>query len=231
MARAVRILLPDYPHHVIHRGHNRSPLYSCETDFNVYLANLAELKIECGCLVHAFCLMTNHVHLIVTPVDNAGNLSKLMKKVAGRYTGYMNATYSRTGTAWNGRFKSNPIQTNQYLLACSRYVELNPVRAGMVSRPDDYRWSSFHDRTGVHRLSWLDEDPVYRELGSNRQQREASYRQFFWDDKANLDHGPIRRAIQGGFPLGDDSFLRYAEDRLGIRISNRRPGRPKRLNK
>jgi putative transposase len=183
------------------------------------MKDLAECKKEYGCLVHSFCLMTNHVHLIVNPGNEPDNLSWFMKRVAGRYTGYMNASYSRTGTAWNGRFKSNLIQTDGYLLACSRYVELNPVRAGMVAHPEDYRWSSFQDRSGLERLSWLDEDPSYMEIGSTRRERETGYAEYFRATPPDADQDRIRTAINRGYPLGDNDFLRYTEVTLGIRIS------------
>lgn len=227
MPRVGRIVLPNYPHHVIHRGHNRSRLFSSEADFKRYLGNLEQFKEEYGCLIYSFCLMTNHVHLIVNPGENAEGLSMLMKRVAGRYTGYLNAGSDRSGTAWNGRFKSNPIQTDRYLLTCCRYVDLNPVRAGLVQHPGDYRWSSFNDRVGACRLDWLDEDPIYRELGSTRQLRETRYAEFVLDPDTNKDNSHIREAINSGFPLGNDSFLHHAEDTLGIRIIRRQKGRPR----
>ena len=227
MPRRSRIVLPYHPHHVIHRGHNRSLLFSSETDFKVYLSDLAELKAEYGCLLHSFCLMSNHVHLIINPGHDADCLGLLMKRVAGRYTGYMNTTYSRTGTAWNGRFKSNPIQSDQYLLTCSRYVELNPVRAGIVAHPGDYRWSSFPDRSGIRRTGWLDEDLCYQGMGLTRRAREARYAEFVLNTTMDSDTERIRDAINRGDPLGDDTFLHYAEDTLGIRISKRKRGRPR----
>jgi putative transposase len=231
MPRAGRIVLPNYPHHVIHRGHNRSLLFSKPTDFKVYLKNLVVLKEEFGCLLYAYCLMTNHVHLILDPGQHADSLGLLMKRTAGRYTAYRNRTCGRTGTAWNGRFRSNPIQTDRYLLTCCRYVELNPVRAGIVPQPGDYPWSSFRDRAGIKRQGWLDEDPAYTAMGTTRRQREVGYREFMLDPKVNPDHEAIRLAIKGGYPLGDAAFLHYTEETLGKRISTLKQGRPKRSDK
>ena len=133
MPRMGRVALPNYPHHVVQRGHNRQ----------VVFAELAEFKEEYAINVYGFCLMTKHVHLVLQPGERVAGLGQLMKRLAGRQTRYMNRQEQRSGTLWESRYKSSPIQTEAYLLACCRYVELNAVRARMVSRPEDYRWSSY----------------------------------------------------------------------------------------
>jgi len=138
MPRTARIILPAYPHHIIQRGHNRQSVFACEDDYRYYLENLAEWKERFACKVYAFCLMTNHVHLIVKPGEDAENLSRLMKRLAGRQTRFVNRQEGRSGTLWEGRFKSSPIESNSYLLACCRYVEMNPVFAGMCDDPAEY---------------------------------------------------------------------------------------------
>ena len=141
------------------RGHNRRVVFASDEDYQYYLNNLCEWKEKLGCKVYAYCLMTNHVHLIVDPGEDGGNLARLMKRVAGRQTRYLNKLEKRTGSLWEGRFKSSTISADEYLLACSRYVELNPVRAGIVADPKDYRWSSYGSKTGNKKEAWLDFDP------------------------------------------------------------------------
>ena len=156
MPRTSRIVVMGYPHHIIQRGHNRQVVFASEEDYQYYVDNLCEWKEKLGCKVYAYCLMTNHVHLIVDPGEDGGNLARLMKRLAGRQTRYLNKLEKRTGSLWVGRFKSSTISTNEYLLACCRYVELNPVRAGIVADPIDYRWSSYGSKIGNKKKSgWI----------------------------------------------------------------------------
>ena len=149
MARSPRLVLADWPHHVIQRGHNRQPVFRSPDDFQAYLANLEEWKYTLGCRVYAYFLITNHVHLVIDPGPKAASLAILMKRVAGRYTRLINRQAGRTGTLWEGRYKSSPIETDTYLLACCRYIELNPVRASVVDRPENYPWSSYRTHVGL----------------------------------------------------------------------------------
>ncbi len=143
MPRRARLSLPGIPWHIIQRGNNRAVCFHAEADYQFYLHYLNEFANKFGCQLHAYVLMTNHVHLLLTPAreDSAG---LLMKHLGQRYVQYVNRTYQRTGTLWEGRFRSCLTQTEDYVLACYRYIELNPVRAGMVMKPQDYRWSSYH---------------------------------------------------------------------------------------
>ena len=141
MPRIARIVIADYPHHIIQRGHNRQVVFVGDEDYLYYLENLKEWKKTFKCKVYAYCLMTNHVHLIVSPGKKAENLALLMKRVSGRQTRYVNKIERRSGTLWEGRYKSSLINEDGYLLACCRYIELNPVRAGIVNEPAEYRWS------------------------------------------------------------------------------------------
>jgi putative transposase len=142
MSRNVRIIISDYPHHIIRRGHNRQVVFATDDDYKLYLDNLRKLKEKLACKVYAYCLMTNHVQLIIDPGKDAGNLAVLMKRIAGRQTRRVNKVEMRNGTLWEGRYKSSPISTNEYLLARCRYVELNPVRAEKVPLPEAYRWKT-----------------------------------------------------------------------------------------
>lgn len=146
MPRKARILIPNYPHHIVQRGHNRNVVFVADEDYQFYLGNLKEWKTKLGIKLYAWCLMTNHIHLIVEPGEDTSSVSELMKRLAGRQTAYVNKLEKRTGSLWEGRFKASPIQRDNYLLACCRYVEINPVRANMVSGPRQYKWSSYRER-------------------------------------------------------------------------------------
>ena len=166
MPRIGRAILQYYPHHVVQRGHNRQVVFAEARDNERYLETLAQFKDVYGVKVYAFCLMTNHVHMLVAPEEIAG-LGQLMKRLAGRQTRYHNRLEGRTGTLWESRYKSSPVDTDDYLLACTRYIELNPVRARMVATPEDYRWSSCHYHLGRNGWDWLDPDPCYLALGND----------------------------------------------------------------
>jgi putative transposase len=138
MPRKARIVIPGVAHHVVQRGHNRQVVFAANEDFQFYLENLTELKGKFDVRLYAYCLMTNHVHLLLVPAQ-AASLASLLKALAGRQTRYVNRLEERSGTLWEGRYKSSPVDTEGYLLECSRYIELNPLRAGIVGRPEQYR--------------------------------------------------------------------------------------------
>ena len=226
MTRTARVVLPGYPHHVVHRGHNRGVVFADKSEYVYYLRNLAEFKQAFRCEVYAYCLMTNHVHLIVNPGQAPENLARLMKRVAGRQTRYANRVRNRTGTLWEGRYRSSPIQRETHLLACSRYVELNPVRARMVARPEAYPWSSYVVKAGVRRIGWLDLDPAYLALGSTDIERQRAYREWVRDRIPEGEWEHIRRAAQRGQLTGGLRFVDQVHERTGKRIESRGPGRP-----
>ena len=142
MPRRARLRLAGYPVHIVHRGNNRAACFRDDTDYRVYLVLLCQHSQEFDCAVHAYVLMTNHVHMLVTP-QRADGTSFMMKQVAQRYVHYFNKKYGRTGTLWDSRYKSSIVDERRYLLCCYRYIELNPVRAGMVQHPAEYVWSSY----------------------------------------------------------------------------------------
>ena len=160
MPRMGRIVLPNYPHHVVQRGHNRQVVFAAEQDYQRYISDLRELKDVFGVKVYAYCLMTNHVHLLLAPGEAIAGLGQLMKALAARATRYRNRLEGRTGTLWESRYKSSVVESDTYLLACCRYIELNPVRARMVAEAGDYPWSSYRTRiTDQSDSDWLDMDP------------------------------------------------------------------------
>ena len=226
MPRQARIVLPNCPHHIIQRGHNRQVVFVSEDDYFYYLDNLAEWKGKLGCKVYAYCLMTNHVHLVIDPGDDPDNLGLLMKRIAGRQTRYVNKIEKRSGTLWEGRYKSSPINANEYLLACCRYIEMNPVRAGMVEDPSLYLWSSCSSKVGFDADSWFDLDPFYLSLGNTPTQRAEKYAKWLRETVSDLEWKLIREATQRGQLTANGKFTREILEKIGRRLELRGPGRP-----
>ena len=161
MPRKARVLVAGCPHHIVQRGHNRNAVFVADEDYQFYLENLREWKEALAIKLYGWCLMTNHIHLIVEPTGKPESLSLLMKRLSGRQAAYTNKLEGRCGSLWQGRFKASPIQKDKYLLACVRYVELNPVRANMVAVAEDYCWSSYRERAGLKNWKLLDKDVCY----------------------------------------------------------------------
>ncbi len=231
MPRTARIILPDYPHHIIQRGHNRQAVFTGEDDFRYYLDNLAEWKERFECKVYAFCLMTNHVHLVINPGPIPENLGRLMKRLAGRQTRFVNRLEERSGTLWEGRFKSSPIESNAYLLACCRYAEMNPVFAGLCDDPADYPWSSCSSKVSSRSFAWLDDDPLYSDLGKTDEERRQRYRYFLKQSISDEEKAVILGAVQRGQLTGGNAFVDEVASRLNRRIELRGRGRPRKERK
>ena len=175
--------------------------------------------------MHAYCLMTNHVHFLVTP-DSKSAISDTMKVVGSRFAAYINRRYSRTGTLWEGRHRSSLVQTERYLLTCMRYIELNPVRAGLVERPEAYRWSSYGCNAWGD-PGWLQRHERYMLLGTSREERCAAYRELFREHLDGQDIHLIRQAAHYCQPIGDDHFRQQIEQRYGMLLGQMRSGRPR----
>lgn len=231
MPRNTRVVIANYPHHVIQRGHNRQIVFASGGDYQYYIDNLREWKEKLGCRIFAYCLMTNHVHLVIDPGEDEKSMALLMKRVSGRQTRHMNYIEKRTGTLWEGRFKSSPISTDEYLLSCCRYVELNPVRAGIVSAPEDYRWSSYREKIGITEQVLLDFDPLYLSMASAQTERQEKYREFLEKSIPEEEIKRIRQAIQRGQLTGGDRFVDEIEVKMGRRIEFRGQGRPRTAGK
>jgi putative transposase len=193
----------------------------------ITLSTLKEWKTELGIKVYGYCLMTNHIHLIIDPGAEEKNLGKLMKRLAGRQTRYVNYLERRTGSLWEGRYKSSPIETNSYLLACCRYVELNPVRAGMVTEVGAYPWSSYQQKIGAEKDHWIDRDPCYLDLSAHEQVRKERYQRYINQGLPEDEKQLITQALQRGQLTGTERFVEEVEKRLGLRIEHRGQGRPR----
>ena len=224
--RRARIVLPGVPLHLIQRGNNRQACFFADEDYRFYLDWLTEYATKTGCRIHAYMLMTNHVHLLVS-ADQSEAPGALMKALSQRYAQYVNRVYRRSGTLWEGRFRSCPIQEETYLLACQRYIELNPVRAAMVAHPAEYRWSSYRAHAQGENNALLCPHPLYDALGIDAPSRQAAYRELF---RYALDPGvvdEIRKATNGNFLLGDTRFGADVAAALGRRVQPGKSGRPR----
>ena len=227
MPRHARLILPHYPHHIIQRGHNRQAVFAQDVDYLSYLDTLKTWKTHYGVKVYALCLMTTHVHLLLQPADAPDALAQLMKRLAARQTRYVNRLEGRTGTLWESRYQSSLVETDTYLFACARYIELNPARARMVARPEDYAWSSYHSRIGEPAIPWLDGDPCYEALGRTAQERARRYQAFVMEVIPEEEWRLIREALQRGQLTGSESFIEEIAAKIGKRITRRGQGRPK----
>jgi putative transposase len=226
MPRMARILVPDMPHHIVQRGHNRAVVFFEDRDYLYYLDTLREWKAEFDVRVYAYCLMTNHVHLVLRPGPDTSGIAKLMKRLAARQTRRVNRLEKRSGTLWESRYRSSPIETDTYLLACTRYVELNPVRAGMVARPGDYRWSSYGAKVGGVSEGLVDFDECYLALAPDARARRNAYQSLVSAGVSDDEKGVIERSIQRGQLTGTHRFVDQLEVRMGVRVATRGPGRP-----
>jgi putative transposase len=225
MPRRPRIKLAGLPQHIVQRGNNREPCFFAEEDYHSYLHWLQQAAADWYCAIHAYVLMTNHVHLLVTPETEAGT-AKLMQSVGRRYVQYVNRSYKRTGSLWEGRYKSSPIQAETYLLTCMRYIELNPVRAGMVQDPSQYRWTSYRHNGLGQADPRIAPHPLYLALDPEHADRQAAYRALFRSELDEAALSDIRLALSQGQPLGHDRFGDRICAAAGIRRTGRRPGRP-----
>lgn len=226
MPRRPRTHLDDVPLHIVQRGHNREPCFFAEEDFYTYLHWLGEALKESGCVLHAYALMTNHVHLLLTP-KKAESVPKLVISLGRRYVQYINTTYRRTGTLWDSRYKSSLIQAETYLLECMRYIELNPVRAAMVEEPAHYRWTSYRANGLGQADALISPHALYVALGRTAAARQEAYRTLF---RVHLDEpaiDDIRLALNQNQPLGNGRFYNMIARMTGERRQARPRGRPR----
>lgn len=226
MPRRARIALPGVPLHIIQRGNNRQACFFADDDYRFYLDQLSQCAQHASCAIHAYVLMTNHVHLLLTPreADSAGRLMKLLGQ---RYVQHVNRLYRRSGTLWEGRFRSCIVQDEKYLLGCSRYIEMNPVRAGVVAHPSEYPWSSYRANAQGEADGLSEAHPIYTALGRRAQERQEAYRNLF---RHEIEPGlldEIRRATNGNFALGNVRFADEVAAALGRRTVPGASGRPR----
>lgn len=226
MPRKPRFYLPDVPVHVVQRGNDRQAVFFSDKDYLAYLSWLREGAEKHDCAVHAYVLMTNHVHLLLTPAAR-DSISRTIQFLGRKYVTYFNRCYRRSGTLWEGRHKGSVIDSEAYSLACSRYIEMNPVRAGMVEAPSDYRWSSYARNAWGLGDSWLVSTSEYDRLGRSKGERQSRYRELFQSGLQQEKIYAIRSSVQTGTPLGSESFRLHVAVKVGREVGQSRRGRPR----
>jgi len=225
MPRRPRFFVANVPYHVIQRGNNKDVIFRNNGDYLFFLSILKEAKLKYPCFMYSYCLMPNHFHLLIQPSEK-DNISFLMKFLGDKYVFYINKKYNRSGTLWEGRFRSSLIDREQYFLACLRYIEMNPVRACLVKAPELYRWSSYRFRAFGEKNHILDLDQWYISLGENSTKQQMNYRRFINDSVLESKIEVIREMTQRGGIAGSDKFKNEIEKILGKKIIIRLPGRP-----
>jgi putative transposase len=224
MARKARYFLKNQALHVIQRGNNRQAIFFAPQDYRQYLEWLREAAGEYGLAVHAYVLMTNHVHLLATPAGEE-SLPRTMQSLGRRYVRHVNRLYGRTGTLWEGRYRAAPIDSDAYFFDCCRYIELNPVRAGIVARARDYRWSSYRAHALGAADALLTDHPLYRALGRTAAARQEEYRLRFRVAADEDFVAALRMATNGGWAMGGERFKRDIARALKRRVAPLPPGR------
>lgn len=226
MARLPRLDLPDVPQHIVQRGNNRAACFFEDHHRRMYLGLLREAARAADVSLHAYVLMTNHVHLLATP-RHAGGVSAVMQAVGRRYVLWINKLRDRTGTLFDGRFKANLVQSQRYLMICYRYIELNPVRAGMVTDPAKYPWSSYRCNAFGERNELIAPHPTFAELGDTPEQRQDAYRAWVAEGVSEDEGEAIRAHLKQGRAFGCAAFQARVEGVTGQRAGVMRRGRPR----
>ncbi|MBV2093395.1 MAG: transposase [Candidatus Thiodiazotropha sp. (ex Codakia orbicularis)] len=226
MPRKPRFNLIGIPQHVIQRGNNREPCFFSEQDYFRYLDDLTIASNKYGCKVHAYVLMTNHVHLLLTPTQEHG-ISNCMQALGRRYVRFINHKYQRSGTLWEGRYRSSLIDSDSYLLNCMRYIELNPIRAKIVTHPFEYKWSSYVSNALGKNNILVTAHPSYLALGHTPESRQSSYRELFRHQPDDHELREIRDTLNHELVLGRSWFKCMIEEMTNRRTCMGKPGRPR----
>ncbi|MCU6500790.1 transposase [Rugamonas sp. A1-17] len=225
MARLPRLIVPGQPHHVIQTGNNNQPIFRETEDYQAFLGWLRTAAKNYKVAVHAYVLMPDHLHLLVTPAD-ADGLGQMMQWIGRYYVPYFNQKYGRSGTLWNGRYKTSLIDAEQYFMSCSRYIEFNPVRNGMVGRAEDYPWSSYPHHAGLRSDSLIVDHPKFWELGNTPFQREAAYIALAEPALSEDEITLISKALLKGWPLGTEQFKTALQHKVKRQVLPAKRGRP-----
>ncbi len=225
MARLPRLTAPGFPHHVIQRGNNRQAIFMDAEDFETMLELLTEQSKKFQVAVHAYVLMGNHFHLLATP-ETADGLALTMQAVGRSYVRTFNKRHGRTGTLWEGRYRSTIVQPERYLLACMAYIDLNPVRAGLVAQPADYPWSSHAHCLGLRSDRLVTPHALFWALGNTPFAREAAYAALVQAGISGKDQQALTQSVLTGWALGEPEFVAALQERTARRVSKGRAGRP-----
>ncbi|GJI97532.1 hypothetical protein RugamoR57_42500 [Duganella caerulea] len=219
------MIVPGQPHHVIQTGNNNQPIFREAEDYQAFLGWLRTAAKNYKVAVHAYVLMPDHLHLLVTPAD-ADGLGQMMQWIGRYYVPYFNQKYGRSGTLWNGRYKTSLIDAEQYFMSCSRYIEFNPVRNGMVARAEDYPWSSYPHHAGLRSDGLIVDHPKFWELGNTPFQREAAYIALAEPALSEDEITLISKALLKGWPLGTEQFKTALQHKVKRQVLPAKRGRP-----
>ncbi len=225
MARLPRLSLPGFPHHIIQRGNNRQAIFASAADYQTLLDLLDASARKFGVAIHAYVLMANHFHLLATP-QSTDALSQMMQAVGRRYVRYFNDTQKRSGTLWEGRYRSTVIQADRYLLPCMAYMDLNPVRAGVVAQARDYLWSSHGHYIGQRTDKLITPHSLVWELGNTPFAREAAYAERVREGISPVQQATLTDAALCGWALGDPDFVAELQKITQRRVTKSTAGRP-----
>lgn len=222
MPRIGRVVAPNLPHHVVQRGHNRNTVFVDDGDYSYYLDTLGNWSRQLQVKVYAWCLMTNHVHLLLDPGNDIKSIGLLMKRLAGRQTRFVNKQENRTGSLWEGRYKMSIVDSDEYFLRCCRYIELNPVKAKMIVRPSEYRWSSYRENAGLSSSVIVDRHGFTKLCDISFE----AYREYVVESIPSSEAEFISQRLESNRLTGGSAFVNEIERRTGIRLEYKRPGRP-----
>lgn len=225
MARLARLALPGYPHHVIQRGNNRQAIFVSKGDYQILLELVEQSASKFDVLIHAYVLMSNHFHLLLTPQTSDG-MPKMMQAVGRSYVRHFNRSHQRSGTLWEGRYRSTLLQSDRYLLACMAYIDLNPVRAGLVAQAVDYPWSSFAHYAGQRLDKFITPHDLMWELGNTPFAREAAYAELVGAGIKSNQQAALTDSALSGWALGDADFVADLQKRTSRRVARGAAGRP-----
>lgn len=225
MARLPRLTVPGYPHHIIQRGNNRQAIFDDAADYELLLALLEEQSKKHGVAIHAYVLMSNHLHLLATP-ETAEGIPMMMQAVGRTYVRRFNQRHGRSGTLWEGRYKSTLIQAERYLLACMVYFDLNPVRAGLVAEPADYPWSSHHHYIGRRSDRLVTPHALYWEMGNTPFSRDAAYSELVRSGIGAEQQRALTDSALRGWALGEPDYVADLQRRTARRLTKAQAGRP-----
>lgn len=228
MARLPRLIVPHQPHHVIQRGAGRQAVFVDDDDYLMFLKYLKDATRQFKVAIHAFVLMPNHIHLLASPSDQTG-MARTMQWIGRFYVPYFNHKYARVGTLWQGRYKAAVVDSERYFLLCARYIELNPVRAGIAAQPEDYRWSSYRHHIGVLPDPLIAEHALFWALGNTPFAREAAYKALAEQAISATEVSALTDATLKGWAIGSEQFKTALEKQSHQRVRPQRRGRPPRF--
>lgn len=226
MPREARIVLPGVPHHIIQRSQSGLPCFSSDQDYQIYLSWLLEYRDRAQCHIHAYVLMPDHVHLLVTP-EKLWSMGELMRRTGQRYAQYYNRKYQRTGALWEGRYRSCIACEPGYILNCYRYIEMNPVRRGLCADPGDYAWTSYRTNALGEDSKLLAAEDAYDSLGDTAHERRQAYQSIFTREPVLAAERQLMRTTSANRAYGSAALCANLELRMGKRVSLGKPGRPR----